>query len=459
MEFEDNEIRKLDLLTLVDDCLKLAKRFVLVAVALVLICSGLFTGRAYLGYRPVYTASASFTVRVANPLYSKVNSYNIKTAEQMSKTFPYIIGSGVLHARVKEHLGITSLGSISVSANANTSIITMSVKDQDPQRAYDVLNAVIECYPDVAEFVVGPTVLTLLDESGVPTHPSNPLNLTNALRNGIVVGAGLWVALILLLAMVRSTIHNEEELNKLLNTPCMGTLPSIRLSGKNRCPLITSKGHMPGFSESVRVLRVRVERAMAEQNKRVLLVSSAIPGEGKTTVSVNLALSLAKKGHRVLLIDCDLRNPSVAPSLQISPQLSMVDYLSEKSNVREVITPTKFQNLSIISGGSGKHPNATEMLSQERAQRLLYAARNLFDYVILDTPPCSLLADAAEIAASADCSLMVIRQDFASRNQILDGVQRLSDTGLPLIGCAINGISKSFAGHYGYGYGEKRKKK
>ena len=236
MEFENNEIRKLDLLTLVDDWLKLAKRHILVALALILVCSGLFAGRTYLTYSPSYTASASFTVKVANPLYAKVNSYNIKSAEQMAKTFPYIVSSGVLHSRVKEHLGISYLGSISVTANPNTSIITLSVKHHDPQQAFDVLNAVITCYPDVAEFVIGPTVLTLLDESGVPVQPTNPLNFTNALRNGIVVGAALWVALILLLAMARSTIHNEEELNNLLNTPCMGTIPSIRNSGRTRCP-------------------------------------------------------------------------------------------------------------------------------------------------------------------------------------------------------------------------------
>ena len=231
MEFHDNEIRKLDLLTLADDFLKLAKRFLLLGLALVLVCTGFFTARSYLSYTPSYTASASFTVRVSNPLYSKVNSYNIKTAEQMSKTFPYIVGSGVLQSRVKEHLGISSMGSVSVNANPNTSIITLSVRDTDPQRAYDVLNGVIECYPEIAEFVVGPTVLTLLDETGVPTQPTNPLNLKSAIRNGAVAGTGLWLVLILALAMTRSTVHNEEELNSLLNTPCMGTAPSIRLSG------------------------------------------------------------------------------------------------------------------------------------------------------------------------------------------------------------------------------------
>ena len=453
MEFEEKEEQKLDLFVLLDGFLKQAKRSWILLLVLVLLGSSVLTVRQYVSYSPRYTASASFTVRVANPLYSSVSSYNSKTAEQMAKTFPYILTSGVLQERVKEYLGISYMPSVSVTTSAGSNIITLKVTDSDGQRAYDVLNAVITYYPEIAEFVVGATVLVLLDESGVPQQPNNGMDLKNSAIKGAVFGALAWVAILAVILLSRSTIHNEEELKKVLNTPCVGQIPSVKVPRNAACPMANKSRKNSGFSEAIRLLRLRIEKYMESQEKKVLLVSSAIPGEGKTTVSVNLAIALAKKGKRVVLIDCDLRNPSVAKALQLTPPNSVTDYLQEKVTIRDIITQTQTENLYVIAGGSGVKTNSAEMLSQERTLRLIQAARNLFDCVILDTPPCSLLADASELAGLADGSLVVIRQDFASREQILDGMGRLGDSGMPIVGCVLNDVRRGFSTGYGYGYG------
>ena len=208
----------------------------------------------------------------------------------------------------------------------------------------------------------------------------------------------------------------------------------------------------PDFSEALRAARLRVERAMEQGEKKVLLVSSAIPGEGKTTISVNLAISLARRGKRVLLIDCDLRSPSVAKALRVKTKHSLVDYLTGKMMLRELLCPTETENLFIIPGGPGGG-KVTDLLTRERGSSMIQAARKLFDFVILDTPPCSMLADAAEVAALADAGLLVVRQDYASRDQIIDGVQRLSDAELPMIGWVFNYVERSLPTGSSYGYG------
>ena len=414
MENEEKAIQKLDIFTLFEDFLRQAKRMWLLGLALILLCSlGLTVMRRW-SYQPVYEAYASFTVRVANPLYASVSSYNEKTAQVMADTFPSILTSDLLRNRVMEELGISGVPTMTVSAEAQSSILTLTVRDSDPQRANDVLNAVIKCYPDVAEFVVGSTALVLLDESGVPKTPISAFDYKHHAIQGALIGVIIWCAIVAFLIMMKNTVHNEEELRRFLNTPCMGLLPAVKLSKKMPYPLVHRRKNDTGFNESVRLLRLRVERAMAEEGKKILLVSSAVPGEGKTTVSVNLAVSLAQKGKRVLLIDCDLRNPSVAKTLStkqspIRSEKNLVEYMKGKVTIMDMIQPTDQENLFMIPGGPGDKASYSTMLSHERMARLLQAGQNLYDFVILDTPPCSLLTDATEVAEYAEAGLIVIR--------------------------------------------------
>ena len=467
MENQELEQQKIDLFVLMEDFLRQAKRMLVLGLVLVLLGGAglpLVKGRSF---RERYEAYASFTVRVANPLYASISGYNEKTAQVMADTFPSILTSDLLQRKVMDKLGITGVPTMRVSATAQSSILTLRVTDPDPQRAYDVLNAVIECYPEISEFVIGSTVLVLLDESGVPTEPTATFDLRGAVVKGAVLGAMAWCGLVVLLVLMKNTIHNEDELRKCLNTPCLGQVPAVKLTKRTPYPLIHRLKEDKGFGESIRLLRLRVEKAMEEEEKKVLLVSSAIPGEGKTTIAVNLAVALAKKGKRVLLIDCDLRNPSVVGTLStknhpLVNSSNLVEYMRGRITVMEMIQPTEVEGLFVIPAGPGTKADNTAMLSDTRMARLIQAGRNMYDYVILDTPPCSLLADAAEVAELAEAGLMVIRQDYATRDQILDGIQRLGDGKLPIIGCAFNNVRRSltsggnYSYSYGYGYGKKK---
>ena len=454
MEHYENQDQGLDLTIFLGDMLRQAKQTLVLGIALILLCAVGMASWQRMKFTPVYEAYASFTVRVENPMYASTHSYNAATADQMARTFPYVLNSGVLQERVKKQLNTAFLPSIRADVMSSSSIFTLRVQDTDPERAHTVLNAVIDCYPEVAEFVVGPTNMVLLDESGVPTRPVNSLSLTASLRNGVVIGAGLWILIVLFLARSRVTVHNDLELKQLLNCRCMGHIPLTRTSGKSACPVLF-EGHGQGeFSEAVRLLRLRMEKEVAGQDKKVILISSAIPNEGKTTVAVNLAASLAMRGRKVLLVDCDLRNPSLDRAMRMKKQKGLTEFILGQLPAQELIRPTKVENLHLICGGSVGREKGGDMLSSKRVIALINSARKLYDYVILDTPPCSLMADASEIAEYADGALMVIRQNFAARDQILDGVQSLAESGLPLMGCVLNGVHSSLSYGYGYGYGK-----
>lgn len=452
MSERDENTEGLDLFTILGDSFRVARRMLWLAVVLAALFVGALCFKEYRSYHPSYRASATFTVYVTNPLQSEIRSYNTATAEQMAKTFPYILTSGALQDMVKRDLGIAAMPAVSASVLTNTNIFTLTVTSSDPQLAYDVLNSVIVHYPDVAEFVVGPTQMNLLDESGVPSAPYNSRSYTGAVKKGVVLSALVWMIAVAALAMLRSTVHSEEELKRLTNLRCLGVLPVVKRSRDVKYPRIGEESDQFGFAESVRLMRIRVEKEMESQGMQVLLVSSATPGEGKTTVAVNLATALAAKGKRTLLIDCDLRNPSVAKSMGQENRKGLVDFLKGDITAKEALHQTEEPNLyATFAGGSVE--NASEMLSLEETGQFLAACRKIFDYIILDTPPSSLLADASEIASVADGALMTIRQNFASKAHILEGMQLLSDSGLPLIGCAFNYVtSGALGGYYGRGY-------
>lgn len=453
-DYTEKRMMGIDLRILLSDFLRTAKHFLWLAVVLVLISSALYCLRTYRSYSPRYQATASFTVYVSNPLQAGIRNYNTATAEQMAKTFPYILTSGALSEKVMQELGISTIPKVTAVVLKNTNIFHLSVTSADPQLSYDVLNAVITYYPSIAEFVVGPTVMNLLDESGIPTEPINSRNDLTAVKKGIVIGLTLWLGAMLLLSLTRSTIHNEEDIKRLMNLRCIGVLPLCKGHRKGKrsasCPLLTRNADRFGFGESIRILRIRVEKELREHQKKVLLISSAIPGEGKTTTASNLALAFAQKGKRTLLVDCDLRNPSVAGIYGKENLPGLSNYLKGNLRISRIIHSMKTENLYIVAGGTHTD-NAAELLTKQETKYFIDTVRNYFDYIILDTPPCSMLSDASEIAELADCALLAIRQDYASKSQILEGVQLLSGSGLPLIGCVLNAVThRTMNGLYGY---------
>lgn len=455
-EINDKSLLAIDLNILLTDLMGMARRFWWMGVLLVLLLTAVFGVRAKIGYRPQYEATTSFTVHVADPLQGNIRGYNTATAEQMAKTFPYILTSSALKDLVMRDLELPGLPPIEASVTPTTNIFTLKVTANTPERAYDVLNSVIEHYPEVAEFVVGPTFLDLLDESGLPEKPINFMSYRGAVKKGLVLGVGLWAALMLLLVMSRSTIHNEDELKRLVNVRCVGAVPKVRMGGKRSavCPMVEDRGREMGFAESVRLLRVRVEKEMQSHGRKVLLVSSATPGEGKTTVAINLSKTLAMKGKSVLLVDCDLRNPSVARNLGMKNKKGLTDLLHGEASVQQLLQQTGTPGFWVTVAGEPVE-NAAELLANSVCRTYINDCRKSFDYIILDTPPISLLADAAEIADEADAALLVIRQNFASRTQILESIQALTDSKLPLVGCALNYTSGNVLtghGYYGYGY-------
>ncbi len=455
MDEKELNVQKIDLFFMFRIWLRYAKQFWAAAIVLAVLCSVVLGYSGYRAYTPTYEASVSFTVKVSNPLYGSLKDFNNATASQLNATFPYILRSNILRQQVSEYLGGGSIPTITTTVLENSNIFTMRVRHSDPEYAYLVLQAMIKCYPQVADYVVGATDLVILDDSGVPTQPVYDLDLKGSMLLGAAAGVLLWALFILLLTLTRRTIHNEDELKRTLNFQCLGIIPATKVvGGSTGFPLVHKDNGKFGFGESVRLLQMHVQKEMDQQEKKVLMVSGATPGEGKTTIAVNLAISFAQRGMTVLLVDCDAYIASTFKALGKEEGHTVREFIDGKITANDLMNKTSVRHLY----GMLANVDFKDVGVKAAFHELMTACRTTFDYIILDTPPSSLLVDAAEISDFADCALMVIRQDYASRDQILDGVRLLTDNGLPMIGCALNGVvgnlaSSSYRYGNGYGYG------
>ena len=194
MENEQNNatgsIGMLHITTILDDMWRGLKKFYWLLILIISLLATAFYFRARRSYVPYYEAYSSFVVNTSNAYGYNETYYNQTTASQLSKTFPYIMTSGALNQVVAESLGMDSVpATITAESMEETALFTIRVRSRDPQLSYDVLQAVIENYPTVAEYIIGDTQLTLLDESGVPQNAVNPPAFVDSAYRGAAVGA------------------------------------------------------------------------------------------------------------------------------------------------------------------------------------------------------------------------------------------------------------------------------
>lgn len=436
-----------------------ARRFLWLVVLVALVVAAYAGYCAERSYVPNYCAEAVFSVHAnytdVTDLSGDSTYLNQSAARTLAATFPYVISGEYAQTLLKRELGVSSVnGSITAFSTASSALFTMQVTGPDAQDAYDILLAAIKIYPQAAGSVLGDTTIHVIV---LPTQaPTEPCNSSGAVQRAMIffcVVLLIGLALLLLLAMARKTVHSAEDLRRLFSLKCLAYIPSVRLKKHSRQSSlylsISNPAISAAFSESIRSLSLKVRKQMGRG--KVLLVTSTLPDEGKTTVATNLALSLSKAGKRTILIDGDLRKQSLKATLGIrEPSEGLVEVLSGGSKSFHLIAVPN-SKLVLLSGDKTVD-RPLPLLDSPRFAQVIEMLREKLDYIIIDSPPAAFLADAATIAKYCDATLYVVRQDHANTAQIVDAVQSISASGSNLIGCVLN---RTQAGTTRYGYGSK----
>lgn len=440
------------------------KKLWLPAIIVTVAFAALFAVRAKMNYTPMYQSRAMFTVSSgysSDDILSYSYYYDNEAAKQLAAAFPYMLGTDVMNELVRNELGVSYInGSIRAEAVADTNLFVLTVTSSDPQDAYDILEAVIASYPRVALYMVDYSQVIMKSEPTVPTAPYNSFSWKGSAVKGGILGLGLSCLAALVLAMMRKTIFSAADLKASANVPILASVARTsakkRRSGKGMISL-THAGVDPDFVEAMRGLRIKLLRTMTEPGAQVILVTSTLPGEGKTTISANLALSLASSGLRTVLIDTDLRKQDTKAAVGVNDtRPGLPEYMTDSNiDVASMLSPVPGSSLEVICSAAAKR---RPPMNAYKLEQLIERLRPDYDYIVLDTPPCGIISDAKFICRCADAIVYVVRHDYASRNQIVDSMQELADQKAKLTGCVLKdtpAVSHSKRYGYGqYGYGK-----
>jgi capsular exopolysaccharide synthesis family protein len=327
------------------------------------------------------------------------------------------------------------------------------------QRELDTTRAMYETllqrYKEIA--VTGDVVannISVVDSARPPASPSKP-NLMINLALAALFGLGLGVVAALVLEALDETVATPDDVEKKLGIPVLGVVPLLDKGQTTAGALADIRS---GFSEAYYSLRTALQFSTPDGAPSSMLVSSARPAEGKSTTAYAVALNLARVGKRVLLIDGDLRNPSMHRVVGVENERGMSNLLSGSSDLQSVVQRTRQDNLYFIPCGP-LPPNPAELWGSDRLRQFLADSRTSFDHVVVDGPPVLGFADAPLLAASVGGVLFVLESRGTRRGQARGALRRLKVGRAHLLGAVLtkfNAKTTSYGGYdyaYDYNYG------
>ena len=432
-------------------------------VILGILLGGLSWYREKRAFVPMYESKAIFTVDAGyapEDIFGSSAYYDQYAAQQLASAFPMIMSTDMMRDLVIQELDKGYInGYARAVAVADSNMLVLTVTGNNPKDAYDYLCAIIKCYPQVATYMVENPQVKIVSSPSIPTEPYNSFQGAKATIKGAMIGIGASLAITFLCALLTKTIQTTDELKKAVNIPILVALPKVELKKRRSSTntLITAESD-PNMTESMRGLRMKVKKILKSVDKKVILVTSTLAGEGKTTIAINVAAALARDGHRVLLLDADLHSQSVARALgEPTDRDGLMECLKEDpSRVLNCVRQSESQKIDFISGRSTDKRHYT--LNINKVNGLLDELRKQYDYIVIDTPPNDVVSDAMALCRCASCVLYVVRQDYVQRNQVINSIASMHAKGITINGCIFNGVPKfhrqyGFGYRYGYGYG------
>ncbi|MGN0268959.1 MAG: polysaccharide biosynthesis tyrosine autokinase [Lachnospiraceae bacterium] len=398
-----------------------------------------------IGYTPTYTAST--TVMVTGTIR---NDDSFSTYSSTAQQFANLLTDDYLLQEIAEDMQVRKLNvKVNASIISDTNVVSLTVQAAKPTTAYRVLKGILEHYPDISELMYPGYVLEQLIPPEYPSAPDpNPLSEGNT-RKYVLAAMAAMTALILLLSMFYDNVCNEKDAVNKLDARLLTTVYhekkrfSMGFGKKKRKQsiLYTYPAVSFGFVQSYKKLREKITSRCEVSGKKVILITSMLENEGKSTVAANLALSLAAVSDKVLLLDADLRRPAQYKIFDHEKhhETALSDYLKGSADLSASLFYDEGRGLYMLYNQK-ECMESSELESSQRMKELIETLKEKMDYIIIDTPPISQITDAEIMAQYADYSVLVIRQDNAPAQAINDCIDQMRECHAKFLGCVLNNV-------------------
>ena len=383
---------------------------------------------------------------------------------QRVQSYAKLVSQSQIMSRVVDRLELDEtpkqLGEkVTATAALDTVILTITVTDESAERAQQIAQTTAEVFvgyvgeletpPGQDQATIKATVVDQAQVSNSPVSPQPLRNLGLGLVLGLLLGAGIAILRHTLDTSVRSSAAVEEA----TGAPVIGSVPFDKSAGG--APLLSDIDSYSPRAEAFRVLRTNLQFIDPDAEEKVFVVTSALPGEGKSSTTINLALALTENGNRVAVIEGDLRRPRIAEKLGIVGAVGLTTVLVGRSSLADALQTTNHDRLHVLTSGKTP-PNPAELLQTKAMSNIIAELRADHDFVLIDAPPLLPVTDAAIIASKVDGAILVVRHGETTHEQVRMAADRLASVDGRLIAAIVNmtPTNQGTAGYgYGYGYG------
>lgn len=444
---------------------------------------------------PLYESDVKFYVNNSSSVGDvsvKLTNTDISAAKSLVDTYIVILNTRQVLNDVIDYAGVDYTYSqiksmISAGSVSSTEVFKVVVTSPDPLEAKKIADAIAYILPKQITTIIDGTSTKVADAAVTPVKASSPSYSKNAVI-GFLVGMVATMAVIVILDLLNTSVRTEEDIERSCDYPVLAAVPDMTAPvkggyygayGKKKQsyakpvdpdaqPVLVGAGISFAAAEAYKLLRTKLQFSFADEGGcRVIGVSGALTGEGKSLSAVNLAFAFSQLGKRVLLVGCDMRRPSLPNKLRVKKTPGLSNYLSGQTGAENLIQLCGLEGderaFHVITAGQIP-PNPVELLSSVRMEKLTNRLRESYDYILLDLPPVGEVSDALAVAGITDGMLLVVRQNECDRNVLGAAVRQFEFVGAKILGVVFNCVDHEDSAYgkkkyyYGKGYAHSAKK-
>ena len=424
-----------------------------IALVLSVTTSLIYTGAIK---KPIYTSSTTF-ILISNSDEKGMTTGDATLNEKLIQTYKEMIkGRPILEKVINDLVLDETAGSlskkVSVQQVGTSSMIKITVTYNEPEMAKKIAEKIGTEFPEQVKSKYKMDNLAQYEQPIVPTVAANESNKKEIL---LINGGALAVSLmiIFMLFYFDNTVKDQEQVEDKLKLPVLGNIPA--LSKKTNKELIVHNDPKSPISEGLRTIRTNLQFSNVDGNMKKIMLTSSMPGEGKSFTSANIATAFAQDGNKVLMVDCDMRKGRLHKIFEISNSKGLSNLLIDdiEKNYKKYIKKTNVENLSILPSGMVP-PNPSELLNSEANKKLIEILEKEYDYIIFDCVPINGLPDSLIMANLVDKVLIVCAANVTPTDLIQKTKASLENVEASIAGIIINKTKASYNKYYGHYYGK-----